>query len=361
MKVSILTRYGRSGASSRLRFMQYVPALEAAGMTVEVLPFFPDDYLPRLYAGRSTQRQTAAAFLRQVRNLMGGAWGDLLWVEKEILPWIPWAVERRLLPSHACLVTDYDDAIFHRYDLHPNSVVRWLLGRKIDRIMASSALVMAGNPYLAARAREAGARRVEIVPTVVDAAQYGILPRQTPLGQPCIGWIGTPSTWREYLVPIMPMLTDVARSFDARLRIVGGGLASPPHPLVENLPWTESGEIKLIQSMDIGIMPLSAGPWSSGKCGYKLIQYMACGLPVIASPVGVNTDIVEDGVNGFLADSEQAWRVALARLLSDEDLRTRMGRAGRKKVESSYSLEVQAPHVVRLLREALDDCGSQGG
>src|SRR6056297_1871598 len=103
--------------------------------------------------------------------------------------------------------------------------------------------------------------------------------------------------------------------------------------------------------MDIGVMPLPDTPWMRGKCGYKLIQYMACGLPVIASPVGVNAEIVEHGVNGFLVGTDEEWKSALTILLKDPDLRRRMGREGRKKVEREYSLQVQGPRVARLLRE----------
>jgi hypothetical protein len=104
--------------------------------------------------------------------------------------------------------------------------------------------------------------------------------------------------------------------------------------------------------MDIGIMPLTDTPWARGKCGYKLIQYMACGLPVVASPVGVNADIVEHGVNGFLASTETEWRSALGTLLSDANLRHRMGMAGRQKIERDYSLQVWAPKVAGMLHDA---------
>jgi hypothetical protein len=117
----------------------------------------------------------------------------------------------------------------------------------------------------------------------------------------------------------------------------------------------EETEVSAIQSMDIGVMPLTDTPWARGKCGYKLIQYMACGLPVIASPVGVNKDIVEHGVNGFLAETDKEWCSAIETLLSDSELRRRMGAAGRKKVEESYSLQVWGPRVAQMLRGVADE------
>ena len=113
----------------------------------------------------------------------------------------------------------------------------------------------------------------------------------------------------------------------------------------EHVPWTEAAEVAAIAEFDVGIMPLADEPWERGKCGYKLIQYMACGLPVVASPVGVNRQIVEHGVNGFLAETPTQWDEALRTLLADPALRQRMGQAGRQKVERQFSLQVTGPKV----------------
>lgn len=354
MKVAALTRYGRQGASSRLRTFQYAGPLAERGIAVDVLPFFDDAYLRRLYAGAPARGAVASAFGRRLAQARAARTADLVWLEKEALPWLPWPAERALLPGRVPLVSDYDDAVFHRYDLHGNGAVRALLGRKIDRVMAASALVMAGNAYLAARAERAGARRVEIVPTVVDTDTYATDPLPSPDGRSRIGWIGTPSTWAAYMAPMLPMLTALAAETGARLRIVGGGKGVAAHPEVESLDWTEAGEAVMIRGMDIGLMPLDDSPWSRGKCGYKLIQYMACGVPVIASPVGVNAEIVEHGVNGFLATTEAEWRGALTTLLADPGLRAGMGRAGRARVEARYALKVWAPRVADLLREVAE-------
>jgi glycosyltransferase involved in cell wall biosynthesis len=115
-------------------------------------------------------------------------------------------------------------------------------------------------------------------------------------------------------------------------------------------PWSEADEVRSLKGLDIGIMPLPDEPWTRGKCGYKLIQYMASGLPVVASPVGVNGDIVRHGENGFLASTEREWNEALSRLIADPDLRRRMGALGRRRVEREFSLKVQAPRLERLVR-----------
>lgn len=354
MKLLVLSRYSRLGASSRLRTMQYQPYLEAAGIEVRFASLFDDAYLGKVYTGRRSSIASAHALVRRLSQLRAAHHVDLIWLEKEALPWVPWALERLVLPRRVPIVSDYDDAIFHRYDLHRSALVRRLLGRKLDKLVASTSLVTAGNRYLADRAKVAGAPRIEIVPTVVDLTSYTERPYSCSLAVPTIGWIGTPSTWTEYMAPIMHILKQTAEAANARIIAVGAGRAAKANPLLENLPWTEDTEVARIQQMDIGIMPLTDTPWARGKCGYKLIQYMACGLPVVASPVGVNAKIVEHGVNGFLASTDAEWRDALTTLLDDPELRRKMGAAGRKKVEDHYSLQVWGPRVAELLRGVMN-------
>ena len=348
----MLTRYQRKGASSRVRMLQYQPRLDLLGIDCASDALLPDAYLDDLYAGGFRLRSTAGAYANRVARLTRGIHANALWLEKEALPWLPWPLERVLLPGKIPLVVDFDDAVFHRYDLHRSPVVRGLLGRKLDRLMASATLVTAGNAYLADRARTAGARRVEIVPTVVDLDTYVERPAPSAEAAPVIGWIGTPSTWKEYMRPILPLLTRTAAAAGARISVVGAGPDAEGLPAVEAHPWTEETEVAAIGKMDIGIMPLTDTPWARGKCGYKLIQYMACGLPVVASPVGVNREIVEHGVNGFLVSTDAEWEEAIAALLADPELRMRMGRAGRRRVEERYSLQVWAPKVAEILKQA---------
>lgn len=350
LKLLVLSRYGRLGASSRLRTLQYQPFLEASGLDVEHVPFFDDHYLTRMYAGQTDRAALLRYFSGRLRALRRRPRPDLIWLEYEALPWLPWALEAALLPSDVPIVSDYDDAVFHRYDRHRLWPVRLSLGCKIDRVMASSALVTAGNSYLAERAQTAGAAQVEIVPTVVDLDQYPMVPKAEVRPVQRVGWIGTPETWIGLAKPIHQTLLPVLHDMQATFRAIGASLTPMAGEWLEVLPWREAEEAALIRSTDIGIMPLPDTPWAQGKCGYKLIQYMACGLPVVASPVGVNSSIVEHGVTGFLASSDEEWREAVRKLLSDPDLRRRMGAAGRRKVEHAYSLQVWGPRVAALLR-----------
>lgn len=350
MKVLMLSRYGRTGASSRLRMLQYRDALADAGLETEFSPFFDDEYLARLYGSQRTGHSIRKAYVDRMRRLAGVTSGvTVIWLEKEALPWFPWPFERAMMPKGIPVVTDFDDAIFHRYDLHGSAAVRRVLGHKIDHVMAASDLVTAGNAYLADRARAAGARRVEVVPTVVDTDTYVVRPAHRDVAVPRIGWIGTPSTWTEYMAPMMPLLKEIAARQGARISAVGAGAAAADHPVLDKAGWSEEAEVASILDMDIGLMPLTDTPWARGKCGYKLLQYMACGLPVVASPVGVNAEIVEDGVTGLLATTPAEWRDALTALLRDADLRRRMGDAGRRRVERQYSLRIWETQVADLM------------
>jgi len=352
MKILLLSRYGRLGASSRLRSLQYLPAMEQAGLEITWAPLFPDSYVEALYAGRRTWRDVLKAFWKRLYVLRSDpSQFDLIWLEVELFPWLPSWVEARFMPSGLPWIVDYDDAIFHRYDQHRLRFVRQVLGQKIDNVMRRSNLVVAGNEYLAEHAHRAGATRVEIVPTVVDVERYSVRGAHaridaTPV---VVGWIGSPSTMH-YLKELAPVFKRLNETLSVRFVAVGARADQLSGLPIEAREWSEESEIAEIQAFDIGIMPLPDEPWSRGKCGYKLIQYMACGLPVVASPVGVNPEIVQSDRNGFLANTHEEWVEALTRLIQDDQLRMQFGAEGRKRVESHYSLQVQASRMIKFLR-----------
>lgn len=348
--VLMLTRYGRLGASSRLRFLAYLPALRDAGFRVTEAPLLDDAYLRALYAGRRAGRtRIAAAYARRVAALRGARRHDLVWLEKEALPWLPFGMEAAAGLGRVPYVMDIDDAWFERYAGHRLAPVRALLGGKFAALARNARIVLAGNPYLADWARGAGCSDVRLLPTVVDSARYPVLPCPGGASGPAtVGWIGSPSTAR-YLDMVGGALARLGTA--VRLRVVGASDLALPVPAA-CAPWREETETEELGRFDIGIMPLPDNPWERGKCGYKLIQYMAAGRPVVASPVGVNTSLVRHGVNGFLAEGEDAWADALGRLAADPDLRARMGAAGRRLVEEHYALPVTAPQLAAALRDA---------
>jgi hypothetical protein len=198
----MLSRYGRLGASSRMRFYQYLPWLEAAGIEVTLAPLFSDVYVQGLQRNTKSPLEALRAYVGRVQALLAGRKFDLLWIEKETLPWLPAWVEKMLLPSGVPYVLDYDDAVFHYYDESRNPVVKALLAGKHPALMQGAALVVAGNNYLAEFARQALAPQVEVVPTVIDLDRYPVAmcERNPQSTLPCIGWIGQRAT-ASFLAP----------------------------------------------------------------------------------------------------------------------------------------------------------------
>ena len=353
MKVLLLSKYPRMGASSRLRSLQYLPSLADEGIEVTVSSLFDDEYLTELYTkGRRSKVRSLKLYLKRLFVLLTVFRYDLIWIEKELFPYCPAVFERLLVFFGVKYVVDYDDAVFHNYDLAGNVLVRKALGRKIDVVMARAACVVAGNQYLADRACKAGATRVEVIPTVVDCNRYA-QSSEPVSGQLIIGWIGSPTTQR-YVVDIRDALKSVCDKVGASLMLVGATadvldqFADIP---VHIVPWSEPSEAAVIARMDVGIMPLVDGPWEKGKCGYKLIQYMASGVPVVASPVGVNVEIVMESGAGYLASTPNEWEKALLALLGSEKSRQRSGNAGRVAVEETYSMQAQFPRLAQILRD----------
>lgn len=354
LRVLVLCKFGRLGASSRLRTLQYVPTLQECGFAIEVQELIPDEALQYRYRqGHYRKSDLLIAYWRRIRALLDRHSFDAVWIEKEALQWFPSWAELALLQG-VPYILDYDDAVFHSYDRHPLGLVRCLYGRRLDRLMENSALVVAGNAYLAQRAERAGARAVEVIPTVVDLSHYPESPEaksQVRDEAMRVVWIGSPSTVH-YLGLIAEPLQVLAKKFSFVLRLIGGGDFSIPGVKTEVVAWTEATEAALLQECDIGVMPLEDTPWEQGKCGYKLIQYMASGLPVVASAVGANNEIVRHAETGYLVKSLEAWCACLETLLQNATLRQKMGEAGRARVVQQYCMTQTAPKLAGLIRAA---------
>lgn len=353
MKILVLTKYSRKGASSRLRTLQYLPYLETQGFEFTVQNLFNDAYLEALYkGGKRSAFNVLNCYAKRFFTLFTINNYDLIWIEKELFPYLPISIEKLLSKLGYKYIVDYDDAIFHNYDLSKNMLVKLLLSNKIEKVMKYSSCVLVGNYYLAQRAKNANAKNIHIIPTVVDYIKYEV-EQKLPNEVLTIGWIGSPST-QKYLLDLKYVFKEIVETNkNVRLLLVGA------HPniseKIENIPvevvdWDESTEVKNIKNMDIGIMPLVDGPWEKGKCGYKLIQYMACGIPVIASPVGVNKEIIEKSNSGFLADNDSEWIEYLNRLINSNQLRILMGSDGQLAVKNQYSLQSQSQRLAKLLK-----------
>jgi len=246
---------------------------------------------------------------------------------------------------------DYDDAAHCKYERWP------VLRKKIARLMAAAEMVVVGNNHLAGYARKF-TPHVTVIPTVVDLAAYPNHQDATPSSTIRIAWIGTPMT-ANYLKPLIPELERLQTKHpNVGFRFIGAGSLPTNGLRIESREWSAATEGQLLSECDIGIMPLCDTEFTRGKCGLKLIQYMACGLPVVASPVGVNRKIVEENRNGFLAANSGEWFKKLEALVENAELRRRLGESGRSKVAAEYTVEQGLAKWLKIL-EKRSQCSEQ--
>jgi|YNPNPStandDraft_1061719.scaffolds.fasta_scaffold03726_9 glycosyltransferase involved in cell wall biosynthesis len=317
---------GAEAPSSRYRVLQYLPYLREEGIEPVVHEL----------EGGETGRWVAIWRARRF---------PVVFVQKKLLTLPQWLGMRSGSPK---LVFDFDDAIIYRDSAKGAGLSLGRL-RRFRRIVRSCDLVIAGNSYLRGLAQE-DARRLLTIPTPIDLRRYtqrGHGRRETLK----IGWIGSRGTLF-YLERLEGVLRDVCRrTAGVKVKVVSDAFPSWEGIPLECKHWSYEEEITDLHSFDIGIMPLTDDPWSRGKCGFKLLQYMAVGLPVVCSPVGVNGEIVRDGENGLLARGPEQWASCLHRLLRDGQMRSRLGESARKTVKEGYALEEWAGRMARALWE----------
>jgi glycosyltransferase involved in cell wall biosynthesis len=313
----------------RYRLKAFVPFFERAGHSLELLS------LPRHWWGR-------VGLLRRLRNTS-------VILQRKLLARWELALLRRTVRH---LVFDFDDAVFLRDSYSPKGVHDARRLRRFAATVCASDAVIAGNAYLAAEAaRWPPTNRDYIIPTCVDPALYPIL-EPWPFAAPLqLVWVGSSSTLRS-LETIGPLLEDVGRAVPGlQLKIICDRFLHFSQLAVVECAWSESREAEEIAEADVGISWMPDDLWSRGKCGLKVLQYMAAGLPVVANPVGVHTEMIRHGETGFLATTAAEWIEAIRILSADPERRERMGRAGRRFVEANYSVAVGARRWLTLLDE----------
>ena len=290
---------------------------------------------------------------------------DRVVIEKEIFPFLPALAEWMLKRLGIQYIVDYDDAIFHNYDQSANPIIKNFLGNKIAKVMRFSGTVVAGNQYLADYAARSGAKNIEIIPTVIDLERYP--PKNNDIQLPpfrvgersasennqkfVVGWIGTKTTFEKHLLPCKHWIKALQNQEpNIRFHIVGITEDMDLGKNVQYIRWTEETEVAEIMKMDIGLMPLQDSKWEKGKCAYKLIQYAACGIPGVASDVGMNREVTVPGETGILASADAEWIQAIKTLKSNTELRHQMGRNARKKVEERYCIQQTSKRIIHLLK-----------
>ncbi len=339
------TAYPRNVASARVRIAGFVPFLRSEDVALTYHPNLTEaDYDILASSGRVIRKSLALGRASVRAGLHRRGKDSLLLVHRlRLLNPLP-----GFDPPQHLDIYDIDDPLFVPFSGGVNQRFRWAKQevRRCTECLRRSRLVLAGNSYLAGRAREY-ARRVEVLPSCVDPARQPMRTHQE--GQPVtVGWIGSPAT-SPYLRSVLPVFARLnAQVLRAKLVLVGADRRIEA-PWIEHRDWSLSTERKDLASFDIGIMPQPDDDWARGKCGYKVLQYFAAGVPAIGSPVGVTSDLI-GAERGVLADTADQWQRALVGLIEDPAQRAEQGRAGREFVEQRYSYRRWAPELAALLR-----------
>lgn len=347
----------------RFRFEQYFGHLERNGFRCELshLVTEQDDavlyrkghYLDKARFVRRCHRKRRADLARMHEF-------DIVFIFREALMTRSIAFEKAFRRGGARIVFDFDDSIWLPNVSDANRRWAWMKDAdKTSRIIALSDLVLAGNPYLADYARGYNGH-VEVVPTTIDTDEYR--PVERPAGGPVtIGWSGSITTIQHFQ-HALPFLRAIKERFGDRVafRVIGDGTYREASLGIQGMPWRKDTELQDLAAIDIGIMPLPDDPWAKGKCGLKGLQYMGLGIPAIMSPVGVNTEIIQDGVNGYLADGTGEWVQKLATLVEDAELRRRIGAQARRTVEERYSVKAWRDRYLQLFNDLLKEPSRHG-
>jgi glycosyltransferase involved in cell wall biosynthesis len=341
--------------SQRYRIEQWEPLLRERGVQITYEPFECPELNALLYqSGKMARKLTLVAqgLGRRFSAVKKARDFDLVYILREAALLGPPVFERMVHKTGVPIVFDFDDAIFVSYRSPSNGYLSYLkFAGKTKTTCQLAAHVMVGNPYLAEYARQFN-KNVTVIPTTIDTRAYRVPPPKPPGGPLTIGWTGSHSTV-QHLDTLRGALQKLAEREQFRLRVIGTPVYECGPIEVEAMRWRAKTEVDDLIPIDIGVMPLPDDKWSKGKCGAKALQFMGMGIPTVCSPVGVNTDIIQDGENGFIAGTEDEWVDKLSRLLRSAELRRRLGQAGRVTVEEKYSAISQAPRVYEIFKSVL--------
>ena len=363
MKVLGLASYPVEAAATRYRLEQFVAPLAERDITLTISPFIEAKLFAQMYHRDALARNAIGLIkptLLRLTDVLRANSADVILVQREAMMFGPPMIE--WLTTRVCrrpLVLDLDDATYVSYTSPTygrlGQALKWF--SKTDDLIRWARIVTCGNRAIAEYVSSKGTI-ARVVPTVVDTEIFQPASRAAA-SVPVLGWIGTHSTF-PYLKSIFPVLTELAKTHSFRLKVVGAGQAEVivPGVEVENLPWSLDREVADFQSIDIGLYPIDAelysGKWAAGKSGFKAIQYMAVGVPYVATPVGGSAEIGEAKTTHFFASSDAEWQSALATLISNSEARQRMGAAARRHVLENYGLQAQADKLAAALREAAE-------
>lgn len=339
-ELSIFTRFTTQGASSRYRYYLYLPYLMRAGYNVQIDSFFDVEYLQRFYSGVSRSKfKLANAYLKRLFAVLSS--GRNMIVEYELFPYLPVSIELLLLKNKAYIM-NVDDNVWDNY--HKNRLLR----SKYNRLMRNASGVIVANDFLVEKVSSLNSSIIKI-PTVINLEDYQIdAPKETIF---TLVWIGTPVTYRKYLLPFGPIFQMLAKKMDFKLRVVAAKKLeneSVSGVSMEFHDWSPVTEVSLMMSSHVGIMPLVDDGFSVGKSAFKLIQYCGAGIPSICSDIGENKKVIRHEKEGYVVGSAEAFGEGILRLYGDKGLLDTMSRNAKMRAED-FSVQTHFPRLEKFL------------
>lgn len=327
----------------RFRFEQYLIYLNENGFCCELSPLLSENDDVIFYSKGNWIRKffiLLACYNKRLKDINKAKEYDIVFVFREAFFTGTTYFERKIAQSNAKLIFDFDDSIWRHDVSEGNKKWGWLKNPdKTKKIIELSDSIFVGNQYLMDYAKMYNSN-VKLIPTTIDTNYH--IPNKIISNQLCIGWTGS-STTLKYFETLIPVLIKIKEKYNEKVtfKVIVDVEKEYAALGIKTTPWNLITEMDELNKIDIGIMPLPNNKWTEGKCGFKGLQYMALEIPTIMSPVGVNTEIIQNGVNGFLADTDEEWLSILSNLIESENLRNELGVKARETIEKKYSVESQ--------------------
>ncbi|UOQ74435.1 glycosyltransferase family 4 protein [Hymenobacter cellulosilyticus] len=337
--------------SQRFRFEQYLHFLTEAGHTYQLESFISEETWAILYKPGHTLTKALGilgGFLRRFLLLFSVPKADFVFIHREASPIGPpifeWIIAKLLGKR---IIYDFDDAIWIPNTSAANSIVagvKW--HHKVGSICRWAYKVSCGNSYLRDYARQFNPNAI-VNPTTIDTVNLHNEVKNQQTDQLVIGWTGTHSTMK-YLEQVVPVLAELEQRYQFEFRVISNQEPQLPLRSLGFRPWRKDTEIADLLTFNVGLMPLEDDPWAKGKCAFKALQYMALGVPALVSPVGMNSEVVTEGVDGYICATPEQWYHGLEKLLRDHELRTRFGQAARATIEARFSVLANRDNFLAL-------------
>lgn len=354
MKILFLPRYDESGASSRYRIYQYLPFFSQNGISVTISPLLDNQYIKNLNDNAKNNKFSLIFYyLKRVFSLLGKEKYDIIFIEKEIFPFLPDLLFIFKLFKIKYIV-DFDDAIFHNYDgsFSINKIAYLLNKNKIAHIIREATYIICGSPYLTKYALQYNSKVLEI-PTSIDLTKYEQRRLQNDMPDFTIGWIGSNSTSKHFLL-IKDAILQFCSKFNCKINLIGFDQTLKKEfdqgiP-INFIPWKEFTEIEELCKFTVGVMPLPDEPFERGKCGFKLIQYMACGIPTISTPLEANLKI-DRGNGNLFAETQEDWYNSFVKIYQEREKYKMIGIKNIATVKEHYSIQANADIYISIFKQ----------